>query len=164
MAYSILMGMSEMHPTNQALITILENQKVRTAAAFEELSAEVYEVEPGGDCNSIRRIGEHLINLRRFQLTMLESSLAEEIPSADEAATLAGLLSALEKGASLLGQAIQDHEPEDWYHVPDPPRDGKWGDEATIIRFTRPFNDFTNHLGGVRVIRRIHGSGVERTQ
>ena len=156
--------MSEIHPTNQTLLTILENQMVRTTAAFEELPEDVYEVEPGGDCNTIRRIGEHLINLRKFQLVLLGSELAAEAPSSEEAATLAGMMAALEVGANLVGQAIEAHDPEDWYHVPQSPRAGKWGEEATIHRFTRPLNDFINHLGAVRAIRRIHGSGVERTQ
>ena len=54
----ILPDMSDIHPTNQALLTILENQMDRTKFAFEGLTAETYSAEPGGDCNSLERIGD----------------------------------------------------------------------------------------------------------
>ena len=66
--------------------------------------------------------------------------------------------------ASLLREAIETHDPEDWYTVPATPREGRWGEEPTIMRFVRPFNDFTNHLGSIRAIRRILGHPNERTQ
>lgn len=156
--------MSDIHPTNQALITILENQMARTEIAFEGLAAETYSAEPGGDCNSLERIGEHLIRLRQFQLMMLESPLTEQVPSLSESGSVEELLPALKKAAELVHRAIKNHDPEDWYQVPNPPREGKWGEDPTIIRFTRPLNDFTNHLGAVRAIRRIFSCGVEQTQ
>lgn len=156
--------MSDIHPTNQALITILENQMARTEFAFEGLTAETYSAEPGGDCNSLERIGEHLIRLRQFQLMMLESPLTEQVPSLSASGSVEELLPALKKAAELVHRAIKKHDPEDWYQVPNPPREGKWGEDPTIIRFTRPFNDFTNHLGAVRAIRRIFNCGAEQTQ
>ena len=156
--------MSDIHPTNQVLITILENQMVRTEIAFEGLATETYRAEPGGDCNSLERIGKHLISLRQFQLMLLESPLAEQVPSLIASGSVEELLPALKKAAELVHKAIVQHDPEDWYRVPEPPREGKWGEDPTIIRFARPFNDFTNHLGGVRAIRRIFSCGVEQTQ
>lgn len=156
--------MSDLHPINRTLITVLDNQRRRTAFAFEALPEAVYDAEPGGGCNTIRRIGEHLIRLRQFQLLLLESPLAEQVPSVDAGETVGQLVEALGKGAELVRRAIEQHDPEDWYVVPDPPREGRWGEDATIERFIRPFNDFTNHLGSVRSIRRMLGAGAEQTQ
>ena len=156
--------MSDIHPTNQVLLTILDNQMGRTEYAFEGITAETYSAEPGGDCNSLERIGEHLIRLRQFQLMMLESPLAQQAPSLSASGSIEQLLPALKKAAELVHRAIKTHDPEDWYQVPDPPREGRWGEDPTIIRFTRPFNDFTNHLGAARAIRRMFGCGAEQTQ
>ena len=106
--------MSDIHPTNQVLITILENQMVRTEIAFEGLATETYSAEPGGDCNSLERIGKHLISLRQFQLMLLESPLAERVPSLIASGSVEELLPALKKAAELVHKAIVQHDPEDW--------------------------------------------------
>ena len=95
---------------------------------------------------------------------LLESPLAERVPSMSASGSVEELLPALKKAAELVHRAIEQHDPEDWYRVPETPREGKWGEDPTIIRFTRPLNDFTNHLGAVRAIRRLFGCGVEQTQ
>ena len=147
-----------------ALRALLDNQVARTDAAFEGLDEATLVAEPGGDCNSIQRIGRHLVRLRWFQLTLLGSDLASQVPDHESIETLDDLRAALATGAALVGRAIADHDPDDWDRIPDPPREGRWGDEPTIRRFVRPFNDFTNHLGGIRAIRRIMGCGNDRTQ
>lgn len=157
-------GMSDIHPANWTLLTLLENQVTRTAAALEGLDEETYQAEPGNDCNSIRKIGEHLLKLRRFQLTLMESPLAADAPPPEQAATVTGLAEALVEATDLVRRAIQKHDPDDWFAVPATPREGPWGDLPTLVRLSRPFNDFTNHLGAVRAIRRIRGCGAKQTQ
>ncbi|MCG3178073.1 MAG: hypothetical protein BIFFINMI_00396 [Phycisphaerae bacterium] len=156
--------MSELHPTNQALLVALDNQAARTRHALADLPQAIYEAAPGGDCNSIRKIGEHLLKLRQFQLKLLESPLAADVPPLDEAATPARLTAALDKGEALVREAIAGHDPADWHRTPPAPREGPWGGEPTIRRLIRPLNDFTNHIGGIRAIRRILGSPAEKTQ
>jgi len=156
--------MTDLHAVNRSLVTILENQIRRTDAAFEALPDEVYNADPGGGCNSIRKIGEHLIRLRQFQLMLLRSPLAEQVPSVDAGETVEQLLQALARGADLVRQAIERHDPADWYERPATPREGRWGEDPTIERFVRPFNDYTNHLGSIRAIRRMMGVGADRVQ
>ena len=156
--------MPELHPINQALLTLLDNQMTRTEAVFEGLAAELFDVDPGGDCNSIRAICNHLVGLRRFQLTLLESPLAAQVdePAPDDAPD--AVLARLTAAAALVRRAIASHDPADWYAAPGKKRDGFWADDPTLLRFTRPFNDFTSHLGAIRAIRRILGHPAARTQ
>ncbi len=156
--------MSELHPINRTLLSVLGNQIARTAAAFEGLRDDVFVAEPGGECNSIQRIGRHLINLRKFQLMLLESNQAAKVSAPESVSSIDELLRLLDSATALLRQAIAEHDPNDWYAVPSTPREGKWGDEPTIMRLVRPLNDFTNHLGAARAIRRVMGNGAERTQ
>jgi hypothetical protein len=158
--------MDTSHPISRTLLSILDNQVARTEAVFENLDESIYRHKPGGECHSIQGIGRHLLLLRRFQLQLLESPLAEqvEVPEKDE--SIASLLVKIERATNLLREAIISHQPDDWYTPPPAgaPRDGHWGDEPTIQRFVRPFNDFTNHLGSIRAIRRILGNPNERVQ
>jgi hypothetical protein len=156
--------MSEVHPMNRVLLSVLDNQAARTAAAFEGLREDVFSREPGGDCNSILKIGRHLVNLRRFQLVLMESPLAGKVNAADGITTIEQLLSSLKDATELVRQAISQYDAAQWYAVPPRPREGKWGDEPTMLRLVRPLNDFTNHLGAVRAIRRMLGNACERTQ
>lgn len=157
--------MPDTHPTNRTLLAILANQVTRTAAAFEDLTQDVYEHQPGGDCNSIRGIGEHLIMLRGFQLKLLESPLEADVPHASSSSSsVANLLTTLGDATRLVESALRDHDPEDWDRPPAHPRSGPWADEPTLARIVRPLNDFTNHLGAIRAIRRVCGSPAERTQ
>jgi uncharacterized damage-inducible protein DinB len=150
-------------PTARTLLTLLDNQVARTDAALAGLSADAFVAEPGGECNSILRIGRHLVMLRRFQLALLESPLAEEVDDPERVETIDELRDALDRSSELLRRALADHDVDDWFFAPQTPREGMWGEQPTIERFTRPFNDFTNHLGGIRAIRRIMGHGAERT-
>jgi len=152
------------HPASQVLLAVLENQVSRTDAAFEGVTDEVLTKEPGGDCNSILRIGRHLIGLRRFQLSLLGSADASKVADPKSVGNLEQLLPALRRSTALVGDAIRAHDPDDWFARPDVPREGPWGDEPTIHRFIRPLNDFTNHLGAVRAIRRMFDCAAERTQ
>ncbi len=151
-------------PINQTLLTILENQAFRTRCALEGLREQVFEASPGRDCNSIRLIGQHLLVLRRFQLTLLDSPLATQIAEPESVESSADLVTKLEAAYHLVRQAVVTHDSDDWYQRPDSPREGPWGDEATIVRFSRPLNDFTNHLGSIRAIRRLLDNPAERTQ
>ena len=74
------------HQINRSLLTLLDNQVARREAAFEDLDETTYGAQPGHDCNSIQGIARHLVLLRRFQMTLLESPLADEvvIPAKDE--------------------------------------------------------------------------------
>lgn len=151
------------HPINQTLLHLLDNQVSRTFFAFEGLDAGVFTLDPGSDCNSIQKIGEHLIVLRGFQLMLLGSELAKEMPE-KSAASLEELLSKLDAATGLVRRAIESHDPEDWYSEPTEPREGPWPELPTLLRIVRPLNDFTNHLGGIRALRRLHGNPAEQTQ
>lgn len=155
--------MSELHPINQTLLDILQNQQDRTRYALEDLNPDVFNRDPGNGCNSIRLIGEHLIALRAFQLLLLQSDLAKQMPS-HNVATVDELVQKLDQATALVRQAIEAHDPEDWYAKPTEPREGPWAELPTLLRFVRPMNDFTNHLGGIRALRRIHGNPAEKTQ
>lgn len=153
----------ESDPINQTLLHLLENQANRTHYAFEGLNAEVFTNDPGGGCNSIQQIGEHLIGLRGFQLMLLGSDLAKQMPAKD-AATVDELVSKLDTATALVRQAIESHDPADWHAEPTEPREGPWAELPTLIRVIRPINDFTNHLGAIRAIRRIMGNPADQTQ
>jgi hypothetical protein len=156
--------MKNQNQINRTLLTILENQAARTQCAFEGLSEQVFEASPGGDCNAISQIGQHLLVLRRFQLTLLESPSAAQVAEPESVDSLDDLVGQLEAATHLVRQAIEVHDADDWYRVPDSPREGPWGEEPTLARLTRPLNDFTNHLGAVRTIRRSLGNPADRTQ
>ena len=156
--------MNEPHPISRTLLTVLENQAARTDKALEGLRSDVFDASPGGDCNSIRGIGAHLLQLRKFQLTLLGSPLAGEVAQPDSVQSPETLAAKLAEAVDLVRQAITEHDPDDWFHKPDSPRRGPWPDDPTIERVSRPLNDFTSHLGGIRVIRRMLGNPAEGTQ
>ena len=158
--------MSALHPINQTLLAVVDNQVVRTDAVFEDLREDVFRFEPGGDCNSILGIGRHLLMLRRFQMVLLQSPLAERVEDPEAVEGMDELKSKLASATDLLRTAISEHDPEDWHADPPAgaPRPGPWSDEPTLQRFVRPLNDFANHLGAIRAIRRSQGNPAERTQ
>lgn len=156
-------GVLKVHPINQTLLHLLDNQASRTYFAFEGLDAGVFTLDPGSGCNSIRKIGEHLIGLRGFQLMLLGSEFAKKMPE-KSAASPEELLSKLDAATALVRRAIESHDPEDWHSAPTEPREGPWVELPTLLRFIKPFNDFTNHLGGIRALRRVHGNPAEKTQ
>ena len=146
-----------------ALLAVLDNQATRTEAAFEDLSEEVFRARPGGTCNSILEITRHLVGLRIFQQRLLGHAQAGETePKSLD--SQAGLLEALGHEHARLREAVAGHPADDWCTRPAAPREGPWGDEPTLNRVVRPLNDFANHLGAVRAIRRIMDSPAERTQ
>ena len=161
-----LPSMSALHPINQTLLAVVDNQIVRTNAALEDLRDDVSRFEPGGDCNSILGIGRHLLMLRRFQMILLQSPLADRVDDPDAVNSIDELKSKLATATDLLRTAISEHDPEDWQADPSAgaPRPGPWSDEPTLQRFVRPLNDFANHLGAIRAIRRSQGNPAERTQ
>jgi hypothetical protein len=156
--------MSQPHPINQTLLTLLDNQIARTTAAFEDMREETFTAVPGGDCKSIADITSHLFKLRSFQLKLIESSRIEQMPDASAFKSISDHLAALDCAAQLIRDAITEHDPDDWTNTPNPPREGMWGDLPNLTRLTRPFNDFTNHLGSIRAIRRILGDPAQQTQ
>lgn len=160
------MSMSDisLHPVNATLLALLDNQCARTEAAFEGLRDDVFTAEPGHNCNSIRAIAHHLIKLRRFQLMLLESPAAASIADPDGLHDQSAVLAALHDATERFRTAVAEHDGDDWTVVPATPRAGKWGDEATLVRVIRPLNDFTNHLGSIRAIRRMMGNPNDRTQ
>lgn len=151
-------------PVAATLLALLDNQIARTRVAIGGISQAAFDAEQPGGCNTVRAIGAHLIDLRRFQLGMLGSARRESVADRGTGDTPEHMLAALESAGEEVRAAIVEHDPEDWFRVPETPREGKWGDEPTIHRFGRPFNDFVNHLGAIRVIRRQMGEGIERTQ
>jgi hypothetical protein len=156
--------MTEANPIARVLRTVLANQISRTEAVLEDLDEDTFARESGADCNSIRDIGCHLIKLRRFQLHILESPQVAEIDVPDALASVAALREQLDAAAAMVDDAIAQHDVDDWYAAPSTPREGPWGDEPTIDRFVRPLNDFTNHLGSMRALRRLAGAPADRTQ
>jgi len=155
--------MPDTHPINQTLLDLMDNQVARTKYALAGIKPEVFTQDPGNSCNSIQKIGEHLIMLRAFQLMLMGSDLAKQMP-AGEAKTPEDLVSKLDTATALFRRAIDKHDPADWHATPPAGREGPWADEPTLLRLVRPINDFTNHLGAVRAIRRILGDPVEQTQ
>jgi len=155
--------MSKNNPINQTLLHLLDNQADRTRCALEGLDDAAYTRAPESDGNSIQQIGEHLIMLRGFQLRLLGSQLAKQVPG-NSVATVGELQIKLEQATSLVRQAIEDHDPDDWNADPTEPREGPWAELPTLQRFVRPMNDFTNHLGSIRTLRRIFGNPAEQTQ
>jgi hypothetical protein len=158
---------ADFHPINQTLLHLLDNQENRTRCALEGLAPEAFTRSPGspdGDCHSIQQIGEHLIELRGFQLMLLGSDLAKDMPEGS-VASVDELTTKLETATALLVRAIESHDPDDWHAQPTEPRDdGPWNDQPTLIRVIRPINDFTNHLGAIRALRRVFGNPAEQTQ
>jgi len=154
-----------LHPVSATLLALLGNQRERTAAAFDHLRDDVFIATPGHDCKSIQEITRHLIDLRRFQLTLLgQDETAKQIPDSSAYDDRTALLNVLEDAAVRVHSAITMHDGEDWFVRPATPRRGKWGDEPTLHRVIRPLNDFSNHLGAVRAIRRLLGHPADRTQ
>lgn len=145
------------------LVHVLANQGTRWRAALADLPEEVFMQKPGGDCNSILDIGRHMVRLRRFQLNLLGES-ADAVPDEQGIGNAADLVGALALGETQVRAAIERHDPDDWFRVPETPREGPWGELSTMARFVRPLNDFTNHLGGIRAIRRIAGCPAEQVQ
>ncbi len=156
--------MSDLHPINATLLTLLGNQVSRTAASLENLDEKTYTAEPGHDCKPIRNIGGRLFMLRGFMLRILESPLLEQMPEEGPLTTIDELRDKLDAAAQLLHKAIAAHDPVDWTLKPHAPRQGPWGDEPTLDRLVRPFNDFTNHLGSIRALRRSMSDPAEQTQ
>jgi hypothetical protein len=156
--------MSQTHPIAESLLVLLENQVARTIAAFEGLDAATFDAPPGNDCHSIRQITAHLLGLRKFQLTLLSSPLAAQVPELPADAGPADVMPRLEAAAALVREALATHDPDDWLAVPATPRQGPWGELPTLARYARPYNDFTNHLGSIRAIRRIRGNPAQRSQ
>ena len=69
----------------RTLVTLLDNQQARVDAALEDLPDTLLDTSPDeheGDaaCKPIRAIGHHLLGLRRFQLTVLDSPLVGQAP------------------------------------------------------------------------------------
>lgn len=149
---------------NRTLLALLENQMQRFDAAIEGVTDDVAAIEPGGDCNSILGVCRHLLHLRGFQLTQLESPLADQVAEPKSVNTLSEAATALKAAAKLVELAISGYPSDDWFQVPQTKRGGLWGDEAMVYRYLRPFNDYTSHLGAIRAIRRMHGCPAERTQ
>lgn len=155
-----------MNPIAQTLIIMLDNQRRRTHAAFEDMKPDTFMASPcaDSDCHTIQQIGRHLVGLRGFGLLILESPLAEKMPPTDAADSPAQCADRIETASALLAEAIEQYNADDWLTPPPSPREGKWGDEATLLRLMRPLNDLTNHLGAVRAIRRMTGDPAEHTQ
>jgi len=169
--------MTEPHPINRTLLVILDNQIARRRIALADLPESVFALEPGGGCNSIRSIGAHLMQLRRFVLLLLGEMSPEELEAGATAdvtvESAAELQAALDAIDERVRAAIEHHDPEDWLAAPPAGLDtetlkarrpGMWPELPTIERVVKPLNDFVNHLGGIRAIRRIHGFPVETTQ
>ena len=152
------------HPQTEVLLAILANQMARTDACLEGLTPANLDAPPGGDCQSIRGIIGHLLQLRGFQLLLLESPLQAQAPKLAPSASLDEISQALARAAELVRTAVKSHDPADWYATPQQERPGPWGNDPTLIRFSRPLNDFTNHLGAIRAIRRMLGNPAARTQ
>ena len=154
-----------MPTTAQTLSVLLDNQRSRTRHALMDLPQDVFTKDPGNGCNCIRDICAHMVRLHAFQMMLIGSPFADEAPSKDGIETVEDALDRLEKGSALLERAIGDVPEGDWLRVlSPPPLEEKWPTEAQLARMGKPFNDFTNHIGSIRAIRRILGCPIESTQ
>jgi GNAT superfamily N-acetyltransferase len=157
-------AMPQLHPSTRAILVVFDNQLVRTTAALEGLTQANLDFAPGGDCQTIRGIIGHLLDLRAFQLFLLNSPVKLNVPKPQPSASLDQLLGALAAAATVVRREVETHDPDDWYAVPSTPRGEPWGMDPTLIRFCRPLNDFANHLGAIRAIRRMQENPAPRTQ
>ena len=156
--------MAQIHPVNQTLLHLLDNQQSRTHHALKGLTPDAFTHNPDGDCHSIQQIGEHLIALRGFQLMLLGSDSVKDVPD-NKVGSVEELTTKLEKTTGLLIREVESHDPDDWHAQPTGPRDdGPWNDLPTLLRVIRPINDFTNHLSAIRALRRVFGNPAEQTQ
>jgi len=154
-----------MPTTAQTLVVLLDNQQSRLRHALHDLPDDVFTKIPGGDCNCIRDICAHMVRLRSFSMMLLGSPLVDDAPSQDGIDSVADALARLDRGTDLLREAINGVPDGDWMSVLDPPPlADKWAGETQLARLGKPFNDYTNHIGGIRAIRRILGSPIESTQ
>lgn len=151
-------------PQTKVLLAILDNQIARTHAALEDLDPAHLDKPWEGQCQTIRGIIGHLRDLRGFQLLLLQSPLQAQLPKLSATADLAEITQVLDEAAELVCRAIETHDPADWFAPPTEARPGPWADEPTLIRVSRPINDFANHLGAIRALRRILGNPAKRTQ
>ncbi len=152
------------HPQTQVLLAFLANQEARTEASMEGISEDILDLVPGGDCQTIRGIVNHLLDLRREQLSLLDVEPQDNIPRLSESASVKEMAKALAQATDRVRTAVEAHDPRDWFVTPPTPRQGPWGADPTLIRFSRPLNDYTNHLGAIRAIRRMYGNPAARTQ
>jgi len=154
-----------MNATARTLTTILDNQLSRTRHAIGGTPDEFFHAQPGGGCNSIANICGHLVRLHAFQMMLIGSPLADETPSKEGVKDASDAVERLMASGALLRRAIEEASEADWHVVLDPPPlPEKWVGETQLERMCKPFNDYVNHLGGIRAIRRIMGSPVETTQ
>jgi len=152
-----------MSDATQALLVILDNQTSRIFHALDGITDDALYLEPGGATNNIYTIAAHLVDLQSFQLSLLESALTEQVKSVTFNDSLEAMMNKLKHGASLVRQAIIEYQ-GDWFETPETPGDGMWADQPMIERLTKPMNDLTNHLGGIRVIRRMAGNPAKGVQ
>ena len=154
-----------MPTTAQTLAVLLDNQRSRTRHALAGLPEELFTKDPGGGCNPVRDICAHMVRLHAFQMMLIGSRFADEAPSMDGIESVDDALDRLAKGSELLERAIGDVPEGDWLRVlSPPPLEEKWPTEAQLARLSKPFNDYTNHLGSIRSIRRLLSSPAETTQ
>lgn len=154
-----------MPTTAQTLSILLENQRTRTRHALSGLPAELFTKDPGDGVNTIRAICEHMISLHRFQMMLIGSPLANDAPQSDGVVTVDDAIGRLMEGSERLERAIDDMPEEHWLEVfSPPPMEKKWPNDPQLVRLSRPFNDYSNHLGSIRTIRRLFGSPAEMTQ
>lgn len=154
--------MSDTHPTAATMQALLNNQADRTRAALDGMDDALLDRDPGGGCMTIRENLRHMVNLIAMQLSMMDQP-ADAVWAASESRTVADYTRALEQGIKALGEAFARHDPEDWFARPATPRDGYWGDEPTLHRLSRPFNDYVNHLGAIRIVRKQFASPATKT-
>ena len=154
-----------MPTTAQTLSILLENQRSRTRHALTGLSSELYTKDPGEGVNTIRAVCEHMIMLHRFQMMLIGSPLADGAPESEGVVTVDDAIGRLMEGSERLERAIDDVPEEHWLQVfSPPPMEEKWPNDPQLVRLSRPFNDYSNHLGSIRTIRRLLGSPAETTQ
>ena len=154
-----------MPTTAQTLAVLLDNQRSRTRHALAALPPELFTRDPGGEANTIRTICEHMIRLHTFQMMLIGSPLADGAPSNEGVITVDEAIGRLMEGSERLERAIDDVPEEDWLRTfSPPPMKDKWPNDPQLVRLARPFNDYSNHLGAIRAIRRVFGSPAETTQ
>ena len=142
-------------PMTQVLLAIVDNQSARTAAALKGLREDMFAAATPDGGRSIRETGRHLFALRRMQLKALRPAALARLPHLDPVASVADLESKLDATAQLVREAIAASADRDLLA----PCAGHRA-ETRLDRLVVRLNDYTNHLGDIRTLRRLMGNPV----
>ncbi len=143
----------------RVLLAIVDNQRARTGAALRGLREDVFKAEPADGGRSIREIGRHLFALRRMQLNVLKRRSVEELLQLDPVTSVSDLRRKLSAAAKAVRDTIAEQTCSDLLTPYPRGRTSRPG-ETKLDRLAVRLNDFTNHIGAIRAMRRVLGNPV----